>query len=97
MLSIKVLGPGCYNCYVLEQTAVRALESLVEEKPNLEVTIEHVEQMEEIMKYPIMFTPGLVINEKLVSAGRIPSMEEVKGWMLKAIQEEVSSVKGQQE
>lgn len=79
MLSIKVLGPGCHNCYVLEKTAVSALESLAEEKPDLEVTIEHIEQMEEIMKYPIMFTPGLVINEKLVSAGRIPSMEEVKG------------------
>jgi len=79
LLSVKILGSGCYNCYVLEQIEVGALESLAQEKPDLEVTIEHIEQVEEIMKYSIMFTPGLVIDEKLVSDGRIPSHEEVRG------------------
>ena len=37
------------------------------------------------MKYPIMYTPGLVINEKLVSAGRIPTADEIKGWLVEAV------------
>ena len=39
------------------------------------------------MKYPLMFTPGLVINEKLVSAGRIPTVDEIKGWLAQALAE----------
>jgi hypothetical protein len=81
VLRIKVLGPGCINCYRVEQQAVAALEALAEENPSLEATIQHVTDYEEIMKYPIMFTPGLVINEKLVCAGRIPSQAEVWKWL----------------
>lgn len=85
MLNIKILGPGCYNCYAVEQVAVAALEALAEEDPDLEATIGHVEDPAEIKKYPIRFTPGLVVNEKLVCASRIPSEDEVKGWLRTAI------------
>ena len=85
-LTIKVLGPGCVNCYRVEERAVDALEAL-EENPSLEATIQHVTDLDEIMEYPIMFTPGLVINEKLVCAGRIPTVEEVIGWMREALTE----------
>jgi hypothetical protein len=84
-LSIKVLGPGCANCQRVEQQAVAALEALAEEDPTLEATVQHVTDHEDIMKYPIMFTPGLVINEQLVCAGRIPAVNEVVGWMREAV------------
>lgn len=88
MLTIKVLGPGCYNCHLLAQKAIEALEVVAEEQPEeFEATILKVTDYEEIRKYPIMFTPGLVINEKLVSAGRIPSVDEIKGWLAQALAE----------
>lgn len=83
MLHIKVLGPGCLNCYRVEQVAVDALEML-----DVEATLEHVTEYEEMVKYPIMYTPGLVINEELVCAGRIPSIKEVISWVKEALAKE---------
>jgi hypothetical protein len=85
MLHIKILGPGCVNCYELEQTAAASLEELLEEDPDLEATLEHIENPVEFQKYPILFTPGLVVNERLVCAGRVPSKDEVTGWLRSAL------------
>lgn len=86
MLTIKVLGPGCRNCQVLAQKATEALEALAETQPDdYEATILKVTAPQDIMKYPIMYTPGLVINEKLVSAGRIPTADEIKVWLVEAV------------
>lgn len=86
MLTIKVLGPGCRNCQVLAQKATEALEALAETQPDdYEATILKVTETQDIMKYPIMYTPGLVINEKLVSAGRIPTADEIKVWLVEAV------------
>jgi hypothetical protein len=52
----------------------------------LDVTIEHVKDMKKIMEYPILRTPGLVIDEKLVCSGRVPSREEVKAFLEKAME-----------
>ena len=76
MLNLKVLGPGCANCKRLEMVTQKAVGSLA-----IEANIEKVTDYNEIMKYPILATPGLVINEKLVSAGRIPSEAEIVGWL----------------
>ncbi len=87
MLQIKILGPGCRNCYLLEQMAAAGLEDLLEENPDLEATLEHIEDPLEIQKYPVLFTPGLVVNERLVCAGRVPSKLEVIGWLRAALQQ----------
>ena len=76
MINIKVLGSGCANCKRLEQIARKAVEAL-----GVEAEIEKVTNYNDIMKYPILSTPGLVINEELVSSGRIPSQEEITDWL----------------
>jgi small redox-active disulfide protein 2 len=76
MINIKVLGSGCANCKRLEAIARKAVEDL-----GLEAEIEKVTNYNEIMKYPILSTPGLVINEELVSSGRIPSEAEITDWL----------------
>ncbi len=68
MINIKVLGSGCPNCKRVEAVARKAVETL-----GLEAEVEKVTDFDEIMKWPILSTPGLVINNKVVSAGRIPS------------------------
>jgi len=69
---IKVLGSGCMNCQKLEALARRASEEL-----GLDAEIVKVTEYPEIMAYGVMSTPGLVIDEKLALAGRVPSYDEV--------------------
>lgn len=76
MLTIKVLGSGCANCKKLEASARKVVADL-----GLEAEVIKVTDTAEIMKYPILSTPGLVVNEKLVSAGRIPSEAEIAAWL----------------
>jgi small redox-active disulfide protein 2 len=76
MLTIKVLGSGCENCKKVEAIAHRVVGDLGIEAEVLKVT-----DQAEIHKYPILATPGLVINEKVVCAGRIPSQAEVTTWV----------------
>ncbi|MDH4209807.1 MAG: thioredoxin family protein [Anaerolineae bacterium] len=83
MLNVKILGPGCVNCYRVEQVAVDALEMLDEE-----ATLQHITDQEKMRQYGIMYTPGLVINEQLVCAGRIPSIKEVISWAEEALARE---------
>ena len=79
MLEIKVLGPGCANCKRLEQMARSEVANL-----GLEADIAKVTDYGEIMAYGVMSTPGLVINERVVSYGRIPSNQEVIDWLIAA-------------
>ena len=84
MISIKVLGPGCQNCERVELYAIEAVEQLQHERPGLEVTIEKIKDPELFAAYGLLATPGLVINEQLVSAGRIPSTDDIRTWILKS-------------
>jgi small redox-active disulfide protein 2 len=80
MLSIKVLGPGCANCVKVAEIAQQAVSTL-----GVEAQIEKVTEMPEIIKFRMLATPGLVINEKLVCAGRIPTAAEVTTWVTNAL------------
>jgi hypothetical protein len=85
MLNVKVLGPGCAKCYAVERAAAAGLEVLAKDNPDLEATLVHIEDILEIEQYPILFTPALVVNEKVVCAGRIPKKDEVLGWYRAAL------------
>jgi len=80
MLTIKVLGPGCANCRKLEEVVRTAVASL-----QVEAQIVKVTDMQEIIACDVLKTPGLLINEKLVSSGRIPAPETVVEWIRAAV------------
>jgi small redox-active disulfide protein 2 len=77
-MEIKILGPGCSKCGSLDK-----LTREVVEKNGISATITKVEDIMEIMKYGIMSTPALVVDEKVVVAGRIPSADEIKQLLTK--------------
>jgi small redox-active disulfide protein 2 len=82
MTTVKVLGSGCANCKKLEALARQAVDAA-----GIPAEIIKVTEYPEIMKYPILSTPGLVINEKLVCSGRIPAPAEIAAWLAAAQQE----------
>ena len=73
---IKILGTGCAKCNRLEQLTKEIVAEL-----GLTANFEHVTEMQEIMAYQVMSTPALVIDEVVKAAGRIPSREEIAGWL----------------
>ena len=81
MITIKVLGPGCANCKRLEQITRKVLDSLA-----AEANVEKVTDYRQIVDLGVMSTPGLIVNDKVVSSGRIPSEEEITGWIKEALQ-----------
>jgi small redox-active disulfide protein 2 len=83
MLTIKVLGSGCANCKRVEQIARKVIADLAIEAEVIKVT-----DYADIMKYNVLSTPGLVINEKVVSSGRIPTPAEVTTFLTNALMEE---------
>lgn len=81
MLTIKVLGPGCANCKRLEQMARKVVNNLA-----LEAEVVKVTDYNAIAAYNILSTPGLVVNEQVVSFGRIPSLAEMTTWVMNALE-----------
>ncbi len=81
MLSIKVLGSGCSNCKKLEALAHQVIDQL-----GVQAEIIKVTEYPDIMTYNLMSTPGLVINEKVVSSGRIPSAAEITTFVTNALE-----------
>lgn len=81
MLTIKVLGSGCANCKRVEQIVHKVVDEMT-----LQAEVIKVTEYPEIMKYNVMSTPGLVINEKVVSTGRIPTPAEVTVWLNNALE-----------
>lgn len=79
-MNIKILGTGCTNCKNLEKATHNAVAEL-----NLNATISKVKDIQQIMSYGVMRTPALVIDEKVVLYGRVPSVNEIKEILQKNI------------
>lgn len=73
---IKILGTGCAKCQRLEQLA----REVVSER-GLNAEFAHVTEMDQIMAYPILSTPALVVDENVKCSGRMPSKDEIAGWL----------------
>ena len=80
MLTIKVLGSGCANCKRLEQITKKVITDL-----GVEAEVVKVTDPSKYADYGVMSTPGLVINEKTVSSGRIPSIAEITSFVTTAL------------
>lgn len=76
MLQVKILGSGCANCRKLESVAKEAAKAAGIDAEFIKVT-----DVNAIMAYDILSTPGLVINEQVVSSGRIPTQAEIQQWL----------------
>jgi small redox-active disulfide protein 2 len=75
-MNIKILGPGCAKCNQVEK-----LVREVTEETGADVSIEHVRDFKAIASYGVFTTPSVVVDEKVVSVGKVPKKEEVKGWL----------------
>jgi len=82
-MNIKVLGPGCAKCQSLGKTVKEVVDAL-----KLDIKVEEVKDIKRIMQYPILMTPGLVINEKVVMSGKVPSKAEVEQLIMNALDAE---------
>ena len=72
-MNIKILGPGCARCKATVEAATKAVNEL-----GLSAQIEKIEDVETIMRFNVLATPGLVIDEQLKISGRVPSVQEIK-------------------
>jgi len=76
-MEIKVLGTGCANC----KATLKLIEDVAAEK-GVAVQLEKVEDIQAIMGYGVMSTPGVVIDGKVVHAGGVPSRDKIAGWLM---------------
>ena len=78
-MKIKILGTGCAKCKLLYAEAQKAIAS-----SGMAVELEKVERIDDIMKYGVMMTPALVIDEQVKASGRIPPTSEIVSWIMTA-------------
>jgi len=87
-MNIKILGPGCARCHALEKTVREVVSEL-----QINATVEEIKDMKKMLEYPILTTPGLVINEQVVSSGQVLGKNEVTQLIVNAVDKE-ERVKG---
>lgn len=78
-MNIKILGTGCPTCQKLEDMAKQAVREL-----NISATFEKVKDIDKILDYNVIRTPGLVIDEELKSSGKLTTLENIKKWILES-------------
>jgi small redox-active disulfide protein 2 len=75
-LRITVVGPGCSQCNRLEQVVMQVLSEM-----NVPASLDHVTDLKEMAKYGLVRTPALVINDRVVAMGAVPSAKKIKEWI----------------
>ena len=78
-MEIKILGPGCHRCHELDKRTREVVKEL-----GLDSSVEYIQDLNEILEYPILATPGLVVNGQVVCSGRVPSKDEIAKFLSSA-------------
>lgn len=84
-LEIKILGPGCARCKMLKRHTLKAVENLAREAPEIAVTVQSVAELSEILRYEILGTPALIINERVIAVGKVLRTEEILAHLRTAV------------
>ncbi len=93
-LNIKICGYRKAQRYSIERSVRTALNMIQENYPEVQVIIQQISELKEILKYTqVLLYPGLVVNRKLVCAGRFPKYQEIYEWLEKAITEDQQCTK----
>ena len=87
-MQIKILGPGCAKCNQLEKTTKEVVKEL-----GIDASVQEVKDITKILDYPILTTPGLVINEEVVCSGRVPDKAELTQFIINARDKEQKAEK----
>ena len=87
-MQIKILGPGCAKCNQLEKTTKEVVKEL-----GIDASVQEVKDITKILDYPILTTPGLVINEEVVCSGRVPDKAELTQFIINALDKEQKAEK----
>ncbi len=82
-MNIKILGPGCAKCHALEKAVSEIISEL-----KVEAQVEYVKDMAKILEYPILTTPGLVIDGKVITSGKVPGKAEMTKYIMNALAEQ---------
>ena len=82
-MEIKILGSGCAKCHQLEQIVKEVVKEM-----EIDAEIYYVKNITSIMEYSILTTPGLVIDEKVVSSGKVPNKAEISSFITAALSNE---------
>jgi small redox-active disulfide protein 2 len=87
-MQIKILGPGCAKCNQLEKITREVVKEL-----GIDASVQEVKDITKILDYPILTTPGLVVNEEVVCSGRVPDKAELTQFIINALDKEQKAEK----
>ena len=87
-MQIKILGPGCAKCSQLEKITREVVKEL-----GIDANVQEVKDITKILDYPILTTPGLVVNEEVVCSGRVPDKAELTQFIINALDKEQKAEK----
>jgi small redox-active disulfide protein 2 len=85
-MNIKILGPGCHKCHELDKRTREVVNEL-----GLDASVEYIQDLNKIIEYAILTTPGLVLNGQLVCSGRVPTKAEISKFITALEKEEKSA------
>jgi hypothetical protein len=89
MVSIRILGLKKSQRYVIHRMATAIVDSVRKERPDLEAEITVIKDVFEMQRYtPVLVGPSLMVNNKMVCVGRIPSKAEIEGWIQAALEQD---------